>query len=375
MYITNMANTILLLSGIYPPDVGGPAKFVSVYSKWLAPKSWKVFVVSFSNSKKVEILEDAIHVNLICRQSNLIVRYMSTVFQIYRSSVNSQHILANGLFIELLIASKLFRLPYSVKVPGDIVWERAKNKSITTKSVEDFQSEKLGWKYRIFRSLNSRCLRDAQAVIVPSEQLFRLCAIWGVPKHRIHLVHNSVFTDFFIPIEQPKEFDVLTVARLVKWKGIDEIIKICSKNDLKMLIVGDGPEMANLKNIAKEVGARVKFVGDTDQKDLVEYYNQSRCFVLNSSFEASSYSLIEAMSCSLPVIASRNTGSAEVITHRQDGLLIDKNYSLQNALTDLFSSNELALQMGISARRKVSEQFNSEVNFQIITDIISETVK
>lgn len=370
-----MEKSILLLSGIYPPDIGGPAKFVSVYSEWLASKNWKVFVVSFNQSKKLKILDDSVQVTLVSRQSTLIYRYISTVFQIYKNAVNVQHILANGLFIELLIASKFLKLDYSVKVPGDIVWERARNRSITDKNVEEFQSEKLSWKYRIFRSLNSRCLRNARAVIVPSEQLFRLCETWGIPKDKIRLVHNSVFTNFFYPIEQPKKFDVLTVARLVKWKGIDEIIKVCSQNDLRLLIVGDGPEMTNLRKIAKEVDAKVEFVGDADQKSLVKYYSQSRCFVLNSSFEASSYSLIEAMSCSLPVIASRDTGSAEVITHGQDGFLIDSKYTLENALTELFSRNELVSQMGEYSRRKAFEGFNSEKNFQIITDIVSETSK
>lgn len=62
---------------------------------------------------------------------------MSVVFQIYKSSLNAQHILTKGLFVELLIVSKLFRLDYSVKVPADLVWERAKNKSLTNKSVWD----------------------------------------------------------------------------------------------------------------------------------------------------------------------------------------------------------------------------------------------
>jgi len=367
-----VADSVLILSGIYPPDVGGPAKFADVFSKWLSSRKWPVRVVSLCDSKSHQEIFQNIQVTLVSRKKKLPQRYLATVFQIYLNSLKVKYILANGLFIEVWIASKIFGLDYAVKVPGDIVWERAKNHSVTTKNVDDFQVEKLNWKYQIFRSLYSRCLRHATDVIVPSGHLFQLCELWGVQRNRIHLIHNSVFTDRFTPTEQKVDFDVLTVARLVKWKGIDEIIRVCGQNNLKLLIVGDGPEMNNLKNIAHDISAQVTFTGDIAQGGLVSYYSRSRCFVLNSNFEASSYSLLEAMACSLPVIASRNTGSAEVVRHKIDGLLTDENYSLQEALGDLFANPDSLFVIGRSARQRVLSHFNSEVNFEKISNIFSQ---
>jgi glycosyltransferase involved in cell wall biosynthesis len=335
-------------------------------------RNWHVKVLSLSEDKKSQKKVRDIEVTLISRKNTLPRRYFATVFQIYRQSRRTKYILANGLFIELWIASKLFKLKYVVKVPGDIVWERARNQSLTSNGINDFQKEELKWKYRIFRNLFSGCLRGATDVIVPSQHLLELCELWGVPKTRIHLIHNSVFTDRFTPMKQSLDFDVLTVARLVKWKGIDEIIRVCARNNLKLLIVGDGPEMQNLRNIAKEMNAAVTFSGDIAQENLVSYYNKSRAFVLNSNFEASSYSLLEAMACSLPVIASRNTGSSEVVRHEIDGLLIDESYSLQEALDYLFGNPELFAVMGASGRQRVLAHFNSEINFSKITNLFSQ---
>jgi glycosyltransferase involved in cell wall biosynthesis len=365
-----VTNSLLLLSGIFPPDVGGPAKFVDVYSKWISTRKWQVKVVSLTDGAKSKKNDQGINVSLISRRDNLPRRYLYTVFQIYRDSRRVKFILANGLFIELGIAAKIFGLKYVVKVPGDIVWERARNQSVTSKSVDDFQTEGLNWKYRIFRALFSSCLLGATDVIVPSQHLFELCERWGVPKNRIHLIHNSVFTDRFTHIEHQKDFDVLTVARLVKWKGIDEIIRSCGRNNLRLLVVGDGPEMQNLKVIAEEVNAAVTFTGEIAQENLVGYYSRSRSFVLNSNFEASSYSLLEAMACSLPVIASRNTGSSEVVRHGIDGLLIDETYSLQDALAHLFANPELFSVMGENGRQRVFTDFNSEKNFGNIAEIL-----
>lgn len=366
-----MPHSILILSGIFPPDVGGPAKFADVFSRWLSEKNWRVGVVSLSDSGRRRYQLGKVEVNLVPRNLHLFMRYLLLITQIYRESRSKNLILANGLFLEVWIASKVFGFKYAVKVPGDIVWERAKNKSRTTVGVDDFQNEDLGWKYGFFRNLYSRSLRNAKQVIVPSQHLFSLCQLWEVPTEKIHLVHNSVFIDCFKPVELEKDFDILTVARLVKWKGIDQIIKICADNKLRLLVIGDGPEMQNLKRTAYETGANVVFTGDVAQGELPSYYSRCKSFVLNSNFEASSYSLIEAMACSLPVIASRKTGSSEVVRHSIDGYLVDENFSLAEAIKTLFEDPGLTLEMGKNARERIKSDFNSELNFQRIAAIIS----
>ncbi len=366
-----MPHSILILSGIFPPDVGGPAKFADVFSQWLSEKNWKVGVISLSHSGRRRYFLGKVEVNLVPRSLNLMMRYLLLITKIYRESKAKNLILANGLFLEVWIVSKIFRIKYAVKVPGDIVWERARNNSITSLSIDDFQNQDLGLKYAIFRNLYSRSLRDAKQVIVPSLHLFSLCQLWGVQTEKIHVIHNSVFVDRFKPVVQNKDFDVLTVARLVKWKGIEEIIKVCANNELRLLVVGDGPEMQNLKQAANESGANVVFVGDVAQEQLPSYYSRSKAFVLNSNFEASSYSLIEAMACSLPVIASRKTGSAEVVRHSVDGYLIDENFPLAEAVKTLFEDPKLALEMGRNARGRITSDFNSELNFQKITTVVS----
>jgi glycosyltransferase involved in cell wall biosynthesis len=367
-----MSRSMLILSGIFPPDVGGPAKFANVFSQWLSEEEWGVKVISLSDSGHGRKLLGRVEVSLISRKISLIKRYLLVIKQIYKDSRTFGLILANGLFIELWITSKIFGVSYCVKVPGDIVWERAKNQSVTSRGVDEFQSESINWKYRLFRELYSRSLRDATHVIVPSQHLFDLCELWGVPKSRIHLIHNSVFVDEFESIDLNKDFDLLTVARLVKWKGIDEIIRVCGENKLSLLVVGDGPEMQNLNEVAKSSNASVSFAGDVAQEILPSYYSRSRAFVLNSNFEASSYSLLEAMACSLPVIASRKTGSSEVVRDSIDGYLIDEYFPLGEAVPKLLANPKLAAEMGRNARERIVENFNSELNFKRIANLLSE---
>jgi glycosyltransferase involved in cell wall biosynthesis len=141
---------------------------------------------------------------------------------------------------------------------------------------------------------------------------------------------------------------------------------------LSLLVVGDGPEMQNLNEVAKSSNASVSFAGDVAQEILPSYYSRSRAFVLNSNFEASSYSLLEAMACSLPVIASRKTGSSEVVRDSIDGYLIDEYFPLGEAVPKLLANPKLAAEMGRNARERIVENFNSELNFKRIANLLSE---
>jgi len=136
-----MPHSILILSGIFPPDVGGPAKFADVFSRWLSEKNWRVGVISLSDSGRRRYQLGKVEVNLVPRNLHLFMRYLCLTTQIYRESRRKNLILANGLFLEVWIASRVFGFKYAVKVPGDIVWERARNNSITTLTIDDFQNE------------------------------------------------------------------------------------------------------------------------------------------------------------------------------------------------------------------------------------------
>ena len=102
---------------------------------------------------------------------------------------------------------------------------------------------------------------------------------------------------------------MITVCRLVPWKGVDELIKECSKRGLSLAVVGDGPERSNLEKLAQgQYGCNVTFLGDVPHKNLPALLNASKIFVLNSHYEGSPHSLIEALSIGMAAIARESTG-------------------------------------------------------------------
>jgi glycosyltransferase involved in cell wall biosynthesis len=355
---------IVVASGIYEPDIGGPARFTKSFQEWCQAQNYGCEVLSLTD--KVHDQAPKSDIFLISR-SSFLRRVTMSVFHLWMALRKDKVILANGLFIEVLLASFLSskKRNYACKVPGDIVWERARNRGVTSLSIDDFQSE-IPLRMLFFRFMYSLSLKRARIVIVPSDHLRSLCLNWGVQEDRIKLIYNSVSTDLAIPKKTNKRYDVITVSRLVQWKGLAAVIQACAKLKLSLCIVGDGPEKLSLMDISNSLSANVDFRGSVRQDEIISVLCEGKYFVLNSSFEASSYALLEARALGLTCIARKSTGSEEVIHHQIDGFLCSTDEELIETLELLRNNPQIAQEFGEIARQDTLERFNRDHNFQKI---------
>jgi glycosyltransferase involved in cell wall biosynthesis len=363
---------LCLITGIYPPDIGGPAKFAETFLEWNADLGRKTYILSYTDGSAHESNNNGNIINLFSRKENVLFRYLRVIIKVRKFARKGIPILGNGCFIEIYLAHILSKRKYTLKIPGDIVWEHATNNHFTQLSISDFQSQKLNFKYKVFRFLFTRSLKRAHRVIVPSFQLKELCLNWGVDLEKVVQINNSVSLKRF-PTGKTltKDIDVLSVTRLVAWKNVDKLIEVCAKLKLRLFVVGDGPESDNLTKLAESLKANVVFCGAVSQRDLPKYYQRSKIFVLNSTFEATSYSLLEARASGCLSIANIGTGSEEVITHLVDGILVDPidSESLLRAILFCLENIHVAQKMTDRARLKTSTDFNLEKNYRHIREI------
>jgi glycosyltransferase involved in cell wall biosynthesis len=360
-----MTPRVALFTGIYPPDTGGPAKFAETFANFLTEHQQDVMVYAYSGNIDQDTLYQGQNVRLIPIKLNIVRRYLKMVRLILNEVSSGSVIIVNGCFWEIAIARHIKKFNYLTKVPGDIVWERARNLNKTQSSVDEYNLEKQ-FHYKILRYLFTYSLVKSQITIVPSTHLKELCCKWGVSPSRIALIKNSVSTKIFAPdASVSKIYDFITVCRLVPWKGVEELIDFSAHLKSSLVIVGDGPERAKLELHAKKLNADVDFRGNLQQDQLPILLQQSRTFLLNSSFEATSYALLEAQSTALLVVANEMTGSEEVIEHGWNGLLCGARSGLTmlNAM-DMSKQNALdVFAMGNRARANVQEHFNLEKNY------------
>jgi glycosyltransferase involved in cell wall biosynthesis len=369
-----VCSSYCVISGIYPPDTGGPAKFAATFSQFLVKRNNRVRVISYTNLDSHKIIRESEIVELISRKLPITIRYLRIILTILKSALRKEKIIANGCFIEIALLRFVFPFFYITKVPGDIVWERARNTGLTTLGIDEFQTQELPWKYKLFRYLFSLSLRRSTHVVVPSTHLQNLVVSWGVPANKISVVYNSIDTEKFLPRQKVGyKIDVLTVSRLVPWKGLEQVVEVCATLGLSLGIVGDGPMKESLESLSKKVNSHVEFFGDVEQEKLVELLQGARVFVLNSTFEATSYALIEAMSCGVVPISNDTTGSVEVIKNEVNGMLCGSStgQTLESALSFLFSNPDLLSSMSKEARLSAQKDFNFTFNFEkirVLTD-------
>ena len=366
-----MASSLVVVSGIYPPDIGGPAKFAHQYASWVIQDNIKVDVYTYGNTKFVLNSITSPKIYSVSRSQPLLFRYIKMIIGIGTGNAPSAPVLVVGAFLETFLASLIFRFQYVAKVPGDIVWERARNKGITGSGIVEFQNEKLNLKYRLLRMLYSNSLRRAQKVIVPSKGLYDLCLGWGIESERIRLIYNSVQSHETNQMSaHTSVIDCLTICRLVPWKGVDEIIRYCASRNLGLVVAGDGPDRQRLEELATELGGNVTFTGEVSPESINQLLTRSRVFVLNSYYEGLPHALIEARLAGVLSVARAGTGSEEVIRDNFDGYLISPGRPLAETLDLAFASHLQSENFVTRAKLDTVTRFNQETNFAAIKAIL-----
>ncbi len=368
-----MKSSVLLVSGIYPPDTGGPATFTQDFSRWLAHKNLNISVVTYTDGPSNTVIDEGVKVIQIHRGKNIVIRYFRFIRTLIKNYDSSTKVLASGAFLEILSASLFRDIEYTVKIPGDIVWERARNSGITDLDINSFQKSELNAKYRIFRKLFNLSISRAKNIVVPSEFLQNLVASWVGNSKKIDLIYNSIDYSNFSKTESHNiVFNVITASRLVPWKGVEEIIKCCSELNLSLAIAGEGPDETRLKELASALGASVTFLGQIPKSEMSEFYRTGKIFVLNSSYEGLPHALIEAKASGLLCVGRAGTGSEEVIRDMVDGILVngEPGNNLKETLERALSNPELVARLRLKAHEDVVIRFSQDINFQKIYDVL-----
>jgi glycosyltransferase involved in cell wall biosynthesis len=187
------------------------------------------------------------------------------------------------------------------------------------------------------------------------------------------LLPNGVDTERFTPSpasvasSAERARTVVCVARLVPAKGIETLLRAWRlvrerTAEVRLLLVGDGPLMPALQHLAEDldVQACVEFVGE--RPDARPYLRRAGVAVLSSYAEGLSNALLEAMACGLPCVATRISGSEDVIQHEVNGLLVEPGdvSALAGALLRLLSDPALAERYGHAARATIEAHYSRE---------------
>jgi sugar transferase (PEP-CTERM/EpsH1 system associated) len=156
--------------------------------------------------------------------------------------------------------------------------------------------------------------------------------------------------------------DVKNQSALVRALGIAFRVSAEARARMRVAIVGSGPQDAALADLARAEGVAPAVWLAGERSDVADVLRNLDAFALPSLAEGISNTLLEAMSSSLPVVATRVGGNAELIEHHITGTLIESAdpVGLADALLRYFSDPDLARRHGQAARRSVEARFSLE---------------
>jgi len=341
---------ILIVTGIFPPDIGGPATYVPAIAKALLEKGHEVSVVTTSEPEWLD-LEDDQHPFPVYRMNRRVHpgwRSFHFVRTIFHHARKADVVLANGVLLEATVASFLARKSMVQKIVGDPTWERARNRGWTTDDFETFQSGYYGLRIEALKKLTEFVAGRAEKIIVPSRYLSGWVRTWGIPQSKIVVIYNAVPSlDSVDPVRVPLTASVklVTACRLVSWKRVNAIIQAVGQmDDVGLLICGDGPERKNLDTLARDLGltTRIYFAGQRNRGDTLALMAGCDIFILNSTYEGLSHVVLEAMNLGLPIIATSAGGTPELVKNGDTGVLIKNGgpEALKSAILQLIASPE-----------------------------------
>jgi glycosyltransferase involved in cell wall biosynthesis len=310
-----MATRVTVLTGIFPPDIGGPATSVPELVRGLAEEDWDPTVVTLADT--IGPHADTIPVVRVPRGMPWPRRALAIGGAVRRS--RPEIVFANGLHLE---SAFLRDVPVVQKIVGDWAWERARNRRWTDLGIDDFQHAQVGPRVHALRALRGAVTRRARSVIVPSRHLAGLIRSWGIGAGRIRVVPNGA------PVLEPApERDLrrgVFVGRLVSWKNVDHAIRALARlPHLTLDVVGQGPELDPLRAVARSLGVdkRVVFHGALPRQQALATLSRAGFLVLPSSYEGMPHVVLEAFALGVPVVASDAPGIRELIEDRVSGLV------------------------------------------------------
>jgi len=319
---------ILIITGIFPPDIGGPATYVPQIAEALFKRGHQITTITLSDRLGHDDKIFSFKVIRIPRHIFKPWRWLLTIFTILRLCRGVGVLFVNGLAMEAAVANLFMSKPMVQKVVGDLAWERATNLGWVRDNFEDFQKRKYDLKVESLKTIRSWWARKADRIIVPSQYLAGWVRGWKIPEQKVTVIYNSMtptngIEPTAVPLKTP--IKLVTVGRLVPWKRIDKIMEaMVPLEKVGLIVVGDGPDRVRLEKEARVLGVieRVYFANQRSNLEVKSLMAAGDVFVLNSSYEGFPHILLEAMSLGLPIVATGVGGTPEVVQEGQNGFLM-----------------------------------------------------
>lgn len=360
---------IVVATGIFPPQSGGPATYSKLLVDRLPAFGHEVAVVNFGS---------VLHWPKGVRHVLYFAKLFTAALQ--ADVIYAQDPVSVGLPAKWV--ARLLRKPFLLKIVGDYAWEQGSQRYGVTDPLDVFaQKTDYSLAVRKLKSIQLGVALAADKIIVPSEYLKRIVSAWGVPTEKITVIYNG-FDRSSLATLPAKHLNlgahsVVSVGRLVPWKGFDTLIEAVAKvADARLYILGDGPDREALDKKTIDLKAPVTFLGKVDHATVLQYLASAKVLVLNTAYEGFSHLLLEAMAVGVPIITTPVGGNVELIEAGKNGLFVPQGdiQAIAAAIGRVCKDERLAKQLSEAGKVRVT-QFTDERMLKELQELLTSVVQ
>ena len=268
---------ILIATGIYPPEIGGPAEYAKNLALVWTKQGYEVDVKIFGKFQKYPWG----------------LRHLMFLFYVLPSVIRADYIFTLEAFSSgmVTIASKLFSKKVIFRTGGDLLWESYVERTGDTVLLKDFYQtslEKLSFKEKMIFSLMKWTLRNISAIIWSTEWQRDIFMVpYGLQKQK-HFIVENYYGPKIDPVD-PVQKNFIASTRQLKWKNIGALEEVFASQEIKA------------------TGATLD-IGRINHTDFLEKIAGSYAVVIASFGDISPNTILDAIRCQKPFIVTQETG-------------------------------------------------------------------
>jgi len=227
----------------------------------------------------------------------------------------------------------------------------------------------------------------AHLYISISRQMRKELVTLGIPENNIIYLPNSINTNFFTPKTQKEDNLLLFVGRISSSKGVHILIKSLQflKEPVRLMIIGPPDwDIRYYQSILKVIEREnqkgrhnIQYLGGMEQTELVKWYQKASLFISPSFAEGFPVTILEALSCGTPVIATPVGGVPEVVKNYETGILVPPGdyKALASAIQYLLENEDVRLKIANEGRRLIVQGYSIDVATERLRKIYTQLIK
>ena len=240
------------------------------------------------------------------------------------------------------------------------------------------------------------CETTATELIVPTNKIYKLLIDKYKFEKNINIIPTGIEVERFYKenIDEKitnelkknlniskKDFIILFVGRLAEEKNVEFLLE-CQQllqkkyKNIKLIIVGDGPDKEKYMDYAKQLGLENNtiFTGKAKWEDMPYYYNIATAFATASKTETQGLTVIEAMACSIVPVCMKDEAFESMVTEDLDGLFFETQEEYIKQIEKLYSNKDELKRLGRQARIQ-AETYSSKYYAERVLEVYKRAIK